>query len=161
MAYVKTTWVNSSAPPINATNLNKIEDGIFDNDSAITTLDGTVSALSGTVSTLSNDFETHTTVSATLSILGHVQTGVFTATITTASWTGTTSPFTNATTVSGILATDTPIIDIVLTGTFADDEDIIENWGGVYRAETTADVVTFSATDLPTVDLPIQLKVVR
>jgi hypothetical protein len=154
MAYTKTTWVNSSAPPINATNLNKIEDGIFDNDSAITTLDGTVS-------TLSSDFETHTTVSATLSVLGHVQTGVFTATITTASWTGTTSPFTNATTVSGILATDTPIIDIVLTGTFADDEDIIEAWGGVYRAVTTADVVTFSATDLPTVDLPIQLKVVR
>jgi hypothetical protein len=28
MAYTKTTWVNSSAPPINATNLNKIEDGI-------------------------------------------------------------------------------------------------------------------------------------
>jgi hypothetical protein len=140
MAYVKTTWVNSSAPPINATNLNKIEDGIFD---------------------VTENFETHTTVSASLSVLGHVQTGVFTATITTASWTGTVSPFTNDTTVSGILATDTPIIDIVLTGTFADDEDIIEAWGGVYRAVTTADVVTFSATDLPTVDLPIQLKVVR
>ena len=28
MSYVKTTWVNGSAPPINATNLNKIEEGI-------------------------------------------------------------------------------------------------------------------------------------
>lgn len=28
MAYTPTTWVNNSAPPINATNLNNIEDGI-------------------------------------------------------------------------------------------------------------------------------------
>jgi ABC-type Fe2+-enterobactin transport system substrate-binding protein len=86
---------------------------------------------------------------------------VLTATITTASWSTVSAPYTTSITVTGILATDTPIIDVVMTGTFADDEDIIENWGGVYRAETTADVVTFSATELPTVDLPIQLKVVR
>jgi hypothetical protein len=30
MAYTKTTWVNGSAPAINATNLNKIEQGIAD-----------------------------------------------------------------------------------------------------------------------------------
>lgn len=32
MSYVKTTWQNDQAPAINATNLNKIEQGIFDND---------------------------------------------------------------------------------------------------------------------------------
>lgn len=31
MSYVKTNWVNNSAPAINATNLNKIEQGIGDN----------------------------------------------------------------------------------------------------------------------------------
>lgn len=30
MAYTKTTWVNNSEPAINATNLNKIEQGIYD-----------------------------------------------------------------------------------------------------------------------------------
>lgn len=30
MAYTKTTWVNDDVPAINATNLNKIEQGIFD-----------------------------------------------------------------------------------------------------------------------------------
>ena len=30
MAYTKTTWVNGTAPALNATNLNKIEQGIFD-----------------------------------------------------------------------------------------------------------------------------------
>ena len=31
MAYTKTTWVNNSAPAISAENLNKIEQGIYDN----------------------------------------------------------------------------------------------------------------------------------
>lgn len=30
MTYVRTTWVDDSAPAVNATNLNKIEQGIFD-----------------------------------------------------------------------------------------------------------------------------------
>ena len=30
MAYTKTTWNNNAAPPINADNLNKIEQGIYD-----------------------------------------------------------------------------------------------------------------------------------
>ena len=38
MAYSKTTWVNDAPPAINASNLNKIEQGIYDNDSAIATL---------------------------------------------------------------------------------------------------------------------------
>lgn len=36
MAYTKTTWQNDQAPAINATNLNKIEDGIFNNDAKTT-----------------------------------------------------------------------------------------------------------------------------
>ena len=35
MAYTKTTWVNGSAPPISAENLNNMEDGIYNNDAAI------------------------------------------------------------------------------------------------------------------------------
>ena len=35
MAYTKTTWQNDQAPAINATNLNHIETGIFDNDALI------------------------------------------------------------------------------------------------------------------------------
>ena len=30
MAYTKTTWNNNAPPPINATNLNKMEGGIYD-----------------------------------------------------------------------------------------------------------------------------------
>ena len=35
MAYTKTNWVNGSSPAINATNLNKIENGIYNNADAI------------------------------------------------------------------------------------------------------------------------------
>ena len=35
MSYTKTTWVNDTAPALNETNLNKIEQGIYDNDSHI------------------------------------------------------------------------------------------------------------------------------
>lgn len=37
MAYTKTNWVNGQQPAISATNLNKIEQGIYENDAAIAT----------------------------------------------------------------------------------------------------------------------------
>ena len=38
MAYTKTTWVNGSAPPISAENLNNMENGIYANDQKIAAL---------------------------------------------------------------------------------------------------------------------------
>lgn len=38
MSYTKTNWQNDQAPAINATNLNKIENGIFNNDAIITSI---------------------------------------------------------------------------------------------------------------------------
>ena len=38
MSYTKTDWVNNNTPAINATNLNKIENGIYNIDAAIATL---------------------------------------------------------------------------------------------------------------------------
>lgn len=42
MSYVKTNWQNDQAPAINATNLNKIEQGIFNNDANISGINGTI-----------------------------------------------------------------------------------------------------------------------
>ena len=39
MSYIKTNWSNNTAPYINADNLNKIEQGIYDNDQKITGTD--------------------------------------------------------------------------------------------------------------------------
>jgi hypothetical protein len=104
--------------------------------------------------------DAHLVEIANLSVLGHVNHAVLTVTLDTM-WSGTSAPYTKTVTVSGILATDTPIIDIVMSGTYSTDEARIEAWGYIYRAVTANGSITFYATEKPTVSLPIQIKVVR
>ena len=105
--------------------------------------------------------DAHKAENATLETLGHVKHGVFTTTILSADWTGTTAPFTQVKTISGILATDTPIVDVVMSGTYATDEARQEAWNNIYRITTANNSITLYAKEKPTVNLPIQLKVVR
>lgn len=51
MAYVKTIWENlpSESTPINASNLNKMENGIYDNSVAIETINASINNIKGTV----------------------------------------------------------------------------------------------------------------
>jgi len=104
--------------------------------------------------------DTHKAEEATLAQAGHVKHATLSTTLNTA-WSGGSAPFTKVQTISGILATDTPIIDVVMSGTFATDEARQEAWGYVYRAVTSANAITFYATEKPAVELPIQIKVVR
>lgn len=104
--------------------------------------------------------DNHAIQTATLSALGHVKHGVLTATLDT-SWSGASTPYTKTVSVSGILSTDTPIIDVVMSGTYSTDEARAGAWGYIYRAVTANGSITFYATEKPTVSLPIQIKVVR
>ena len=90
----------------------------------------------------------------------HTHQVVLTTTLNT-TWQGSQAPYTKTQTVSGLLATDTPIVDVVMSGTFATDQARIEAWGYVYRITTANNSITLYATEKPTVSLPIQLKVVR
>ena len=53
MAYTKTVWVNGGAPGIGATNLNKIEQGIFDSirQDGTTTMSAQLSVIQGSATT--------------------------------------------------------------------------------------------------------------
>lgn len=72
MSYTKTQWTNDTAPAINETNLNKIEQGIYDNDSHIgdlsdletTAQNDLVSAINENVSSI-GDLTTLTTTANT------------------------------------------------------------------------------------------------
>jgi len=77
-------------------------------------------------------------------------------------WTGS-GPYTNVITVAGLAATDSPIVDIDLSAVaFADIEDVQADWGLVYRAAATAtNQLTLYATDEPTEDFTLTVKVVR
>jgi hypothetical protein len=86
---------------------------------------------------------------------------LYTATLPYTSWTGSVAPFTKAVTVSGILATDTPLIDIVPSGTYATDVTMETNWANIYRMVTSANTITFYAHAVPTADIPLQILAVR
>lgn len=75
-------------------------------------------------------------------------------------WTGN-GPYSNKVTVSGILDTDSPIVDIVQSGFHPMDVRIRDGWSNVYRITTGAGNITAYASAKPTIDIPIQLKVVR
>ena len=86
---------------------------------------------------------------------------VFTATIPSASWTGSSAPFSKIVAVSGILALDEPITDLVLSGTYATDVTMRENWSKIYRIVTTDGNITCYADSVPSAGINIQLVVVR
>ena len=107
-----------------------------------------------------SELSTHASTTASISTLGHVKHAVLTATLDT-TWSGMSPPYTKTVTVNGILASDTPIVDVVMSGTYATDTARLEQWGYVYRITTANNSITAYATDKPTVELPIQIKVVR
>ena len=77
-------------------------------------------------------------------------------------WTGTGAPYTQDVTVTGILETDTPHIMPV----YSDDIDTalsqVEAWSMVSMAQIGADKITFICfEDYPTVEVPIQVEVIR
>ena len=79
-----------------------------------------------------------------------------TVSLPSASWAASGSLFTQAVSVSGLLATDTPFCQAV-----CDDATDAEAWGAIIKATPTANTLTFTATETPSVDLDIQVVVIR
>lgn len=84
----------------------------------------------------------------------------FTAQIGT-TWTGSAAPYTQTITVSGILASDKPIVDLVPSSTFATAENEISNFTKIYRITTAANSIIVYATEKTDVSLNIQMGVHR
>lgn len=85
----------------------------------------------------------------------------FTATITADGWTGESAPYTNAMTVTGLLATDNPLVDMIPSDTFETAETEIEAYANIYKMVSGNNQLTVYAAEKPTVDISIQLKAVR
>lgn len=92
---------------------------------------------------------------------GKATAALYTLTLPSTGWTGDAAPYTQEVAVTGITAADTPLVDIVQTGTEVTDEPMREAWGVVTRMVTGAGKITAYASEKPTVDVPIQLKVVK
>ena len=88
-------------------------------------------------------------------------TATYTTTLNT-TWNGTAAPYTKTQTVTGILATDNPIVDIVLSSTTATALEQLEAYSCISKITTSTNSITVTCLeDKPTVAIPLQLKVVR
>lgn len=85
---------------------------------------------------------------------------IYTTTLNT-TWTGSSAPYTKTQTVSGILATDTPIIDIVPSSTYATAIKEEEFWVDIYRVVVASNRLTFYAKEKPTVALKLKIQCIR
>ena len=101
-----------------------------------------------------------TTAVAARTALGAAATTTYTATLST-TWSGS-GPYTQTVSISGILASDNPIVDLVPDADVARARLQIESWGFVGKVTTAANSITVTCyDDKPTITLPILLKVVR
>ena len=107
------------------------------------------------------------TISGNLSVTGTLSAGSlsgvrkdFSGTLST-SWSGSAAPYTQTVSVSGILSTDRPILDVLCSGTYATDQSMEEAWLNVYRATTAANSITFYAHEKPTVAINFYAQVTR
>ena len=92
---------------------------------------------------------------------GKATEALYTLTLPSTGWTGDAAPYAQEVAVTGITAADTPLVDIVQTGTEDTDEPMREAWGVVTRIVAGAGKITAYASEKPTVNIPIQLKVVK
>jgi|GEM_PF-1836750 len=89
-------------------------------------------------------------------------TTLYTATLLSSGWSGSAAPYTQTVSITGILATDTPIVDVVLDQSTSTAISQIEAWMSVSKIETADGSITATCFEgLPEIDIPIQLKVVR
>ena len=116
----------------------------------------------GGTRTITSSTGNDTSITYTASDVGAATAQFYTTTIATGNWSGT-DPVTAVKTVSGILSTDKPLIDIDLSAVaFADVEDKQTEYAKIYRvAATDDDEITFYALEAPTEELVIKIKVVR
>ena len=102
-----------------------------------------------------------TNASDARSNLGAASRVSYTATI-TIDWTGSSAPYTQAVSVSGILATDCPHITPVFSSTLETALLEKEAWSMVSKAATSANAITFTCfEEKPTAAISIQIEVIR
>ena len=128
MAYTKTVWVNNQAPAINADNLNKIEQGIFDTDAGVTAANSNVAALTTEVG--------KKTVSYAIQV-----------TLTSAGWSG------SAQTVS---ATHVTATNSVIVSPIPAHQDAYST-AGILCTEQAAGTLKFTCTSDPTANITVNV----
>ena len=135
MAYTKTVWVNNQAPAINADNLNKIEQGIFDTDAG-------VAAANSRIDTTNNNVTALTTEVGKKTVSYAIQ-----VTLTSAGWSG------GAQTVS---ATHVTATNSVIVSPIPAHQDAYST-AGILCTEQAAGTLKFTCTSDPTANITVNV----
>lgn len=96
----------------------------------------------------------------TASEVGAAITITYTATIGT-NWSGVEAPYTQEIAVEGILATDNPIVDVVVPEAYDVATMALDEWSNIYKITTSDGKLTVYSAKLTTTAIKIQLKVIR
>ena len=81
--------------------------------------------------------------------------------LTVAGWSGSAAPYTQAVTVTGVLATDEPMVDLIPSDTYSTAALEDSQWGQIYKAVATANTITFYAKVKPSVALNFKARCIR
>lgn len=122
-----------------------------------------VKTLLGTNNVWADTGDTSVTYAADTKIYCDAQTSskvVLTATIAAADWTSS-DPYTNSVSVNGLLATDTPIMDLIASSTYATAQAETADYAYIYKATCADNALMLYASQAPTVDLNVQLLCLR
>ena len=85
----------------------------------------------------------------------------FTASLAANAWQGTEAPYAQTVAVQGLLASDTPVIDLALSGTYAGDRERLEDFARLYRAVTAQDSLTVWAASRPAGEISLRILCIR
>ena len=137
--------------PDNIVTTSKIADG------AVTT--GKINGLTATIAEL--NYTDGVTSNIQTQLDNKAITETYTTTLNT-TWIGDSAPYTQTQTISGILETDNPIVDVVLSNTTETAQQQLEAYTYISKITTSANSITVTCLeDKPTIAIPLQLKVVR
>lgn len=81
--------------------------------------------------------------------------------LTTDGWNGSTAPYTQEVTISGMLASDKPKIGLIASAAYETAEEEREAWGYILDAETSENTLIFRAVSKPEIKLNFQCEVNR
>lgn len=93
-------------------------------------------------------------------LVANAVSNIYTAAIGTV-WEGEAGPFTQEIAIAGLLAEDTPVVDMESSADYAEAEAQLEAWAAVYRIVPGADKITVYAADKTTTAIPIKLLCIR
>ena len=92
--------------------------------------------------------------------IGAATTITYTATIGT-DWVGVGAPYTQEIALEGILASDNPIVDVIVSEAYDVATMVLDDWSSIYKITTSDGKLTVYSAKLTTQAINIQLKVIR